>query len=69
MTNPEVVGIQKAMRTFMRNPSPERADILLLLMAPHRRESTTIQRLIDQVLDYKYIVGSLSKQEEAAVAG
>lgn len=53
----------------MRNPSPERADILLLLMAPHRRESTTIQRLIDQVLDYKYIVGSLSKQEEAAVAG
>lgn len=69
MTNKEIGQLQKAMRAFQKDPSPEGADCLLTLMAPHRRENNTIQRLIDQVLDYKFLVGSLSKQEEAAVAG
>lgn len=67
MTGQEIAEVQKAMRSFMKRPCPDKADRLLALMAPHRGESTTIQRLIDQVLDYKHMVGSISKEEVASL--
>jgi hypothetical protein len=58
MTNKEITQLRNAAAAFHKSPSPGSVDDLLVLLAPHRT-NLTIQRLIDEVLDYKFLVGSV----------
>ena len=68
MTNGEINELRKVVIAFRRSPCPTTADSLLKLLAPHR-DNNNIQRLIDEVLDYKFTVGSLSAPEAEVAAG
>jgi hypothetical protein len=63
--NNEIATLRNAAIVFRKSPSPSGADNLLTLLAPHR-ENNTISLLIDEVLDYKFLVGTIPSQTEVA---
>lgn len=68
MTKQQMTKARKAVIAFRIAPTPERADTLLALLAPLRGYDV-IQRLIDEILEYKFLVGSLTSVEEEVAAG
>lgn len=66
MNSVDMSAMQEAARAFRNSPDPARADKLLKLMAPHRCENLTIQQLIDEVLEYKFLVGSIPSSSGVA---
>lgn len=65
MTSQELAQIGKAAKKFAARPNPDAADSLLKLLGPHRTSSRHICQMIDHVLDYKFLVGTISPIKEA----
>jgi len=59
-------ALAKEARKFRRKPTPEGAAALLALISPHRGESPSIDTLIDNILDYLLLVGTIPSPQEVA---
>ena len=58
MTDVEMLQLQKAAMKFKRAPNPTSADALLIMLGPHRK-TPSVAKIIDDVLDYKFLVGAI----------
>jgi hypothetical protein len=65
MTDAEMRQLQLAAMKFKRAPSPTSADALLAMLGPHRK-TPSVAKIIDDVLDYKFIVGTIPTMEAAS---
>jgi hypothetical protein len=66
MTKDAMKELQKVTEAFRDAPSPEAATNLLLVLGPRRKESPSVQEMIDYALEYLYLVGTVSSKKEAA---
>ena len=56
--------LYETVTAFRHNPDPDRAVNLLRVLSKHRRGNEIVQSMIDQILDYLFLVGIIGPIEE-----
>ena len=56
--------IQAAVDSFRFMPCPDTAETLLLVLSSYRQADPAVGRIIDRVLEYRFLVGTIPATEE-----
>lgn len=64
MNSRDMQRIQSVVAAFRSDPCPDTAENLLLVLSKHRQGNPGIQRIVDTVLEYRFLVGSITSSKE-----